>query len=209
MTHLHSDVLPASNFEQPKLSLLRGHQIVRRPVKALLGIVLIGSAMGIGGLIAGRSAAPGIDQSTQVSPAALQSSSVAAGMYQSGALAGHAPVEEWRAAEAGAYGSYAPDAFAGQAGPAVWAQFERGEYIIPPNASTLYRESEFIPEAPEYLPAGAPSAGVLPVTRSAEDSGLSYYADQDGAGLGYTGDGLGHHANGFLNRNGEPYGWVP
>ena len=156
MTHLPSDVLSASTVEQPKLPLPRGQRIVRRPVKALLGVVLIGSAVGLGGLIVGRSATPGIDQSAQVNPATAQSSSVAAGMYQPGALAGYAPEEAWRAAEAGALaGVYQPSALAGEA-----------------------------PVSPETMTHGE----------------LPYYADEDGAGFGYLGDGFGHRVNGFTYR---------
>jgi hypothetical protein len=58
-------------------------------------------------------------------------------------------------------------------------------------------EGMYIPEAPDYVPDitdrrmsnTTTGAGAVP------DNGLRYYADEDGAGFGSTGDGFGHRAN--------------
>lgn len=68
---------------------------------ALLGVVLIGSVVGIGLLIAGGSVAPAIDQNAPIGPAVAESGSVAAGIYQPGALAGDAPEAVTKSAEEG------------------------------------------------------------------------------------------------------------
>ena len=209
MTHLHShsDVFPASNLEQPKVSFPRGHQIVRRPVKALLGVVLIGSAVGIGVLIAGRSAAPGIDQTAQVSPATAPSSSVGTELYQPGTLAGQAPVEEWRVAESGAFGeTYRPGALAGYAPPEVWSQAERGTDLPTPASAAMTQHAETLSAeegrriglaAVEDIQRQAHQAAGCPTEES--ECPPTSPADRDSTGLGKTGDGVGQTPEGSVN----------
>ena len=64
-------------------------------------------------------------------------------------------------------------------------------------------EGIYVPEAPEYVPPipDTTMSSTVIGAGSVPDNGLPYYADEDGAGVGYTGDGFGHRANGFATRD--------